>query len=104
MIGTCTSNCCGAASCTASGGNACGTNMTSSQDSVNVCGTSTTGSAFGSQCTQDDKCSSQVCDTALGKCTDFCCVDQDCAGFGTGYVCRPRTSSSPAYLICVKSS
>jgi hypothetical protein len=107
MIGTCTSNCCGAASCSATDGNVCGTNPTStpsSGDSVNVCATNPGGMPFGSPCTEDDKCTSQVCDMAQGKCTDFCCVDQDCAGFGTGYVCRPRTGSTPPFLICVKSS
>jgi hypothetical protein len=58
--------------------------------------------AFDAGCSQDDKCASQVCDNAAGKCTDFCCVDQDCASFGT-YVCRPRVAA-PHYLICVRGS
>jgi hypothetical protein len=104
QIGTCTTNCCGAGSCGAAGGNSCGTNKTSmtGNDSVNVCGTGSNGGEFGTNCGQDTACTSQVCDTSPGKCTDFCCVDTDCAGFGN-YVCRPRTSA-PHYLICVRAS
>jgi len=99
--GTCTTECCGSTGCGTSG-NSCLVNKTNGTDSIIACATSNMSGAFGSNCSQDDKCTSQVCDTSPGKCTDFCCVDQDCATFGN-YVCRPR-STAPHYLICVRGS
>jgi hypothetical protein len=101
----CTPMCCGAASCTSSGFKSCQRyeipNGSSGNDYIDICAGASSGSAFGSACMTDSDCSSTVCDPSAKTCTDYCCVDSDCAGFGTTYVCRPA-EDTPRYLICIQ--
>jgi hypothetical protein len=107
LIGNvCGAPCCGQASCASVGGGIFNTcerasveTQTNGPDYVALCNAEITGAAFGAQCGTNTDCMSQACDPSAGTCTDLCCVDSDCAGYGN-FVCRP-SSATPPYLICV---
>jgi hypothetical protein len=96
--GTCIQPCCTSAA------NACGSvegvnlscieNGLSGQSDLFLSCTGATGTkngAFGSPCTTNDDCLSNMCDTGGSKaCTDVCCTDADC----NGEVCRPDSNGA----------
>ncbi len=100
----CTAQCCGSSAC----GNLfgyparCNYEQTSvNKDYVPICSQSQVGSnAFGTTCSSNADCQSDVCYTDLAHsskyCTDICCIDSDCGD--SAWVCRP----TPTLLRCVK--
>jgi hypothetical protein len=53
--------------------------------------------SVGTTCTDGTDCLTAFCDPGSKKCTDVCCVDNDCSMYA-GTQCRP--SSNPHYLTC----
>ncbi len=102
--GSCLPRCCGKASCTGAGFQACELfGAPNNTDNVAACNYVSGGSTkgYGQPCAQPSDCASTVCDVQAKTCTDVCCVDTDCAGYGVGLVCRP-SMDMPRYLICMK--
>jgi hypothetical protein len=55
---------------------------------------------IGATCQDGSGCRSGRCSPMLHKCTDVCCVDDDCKS--AGWVCRPADNGSGfAFLTCV---
>lgn len=103
---TCRPHCCGIASAMTSGYHSCaldavGPDVYAYADFPT---SDPTGGDFGAACTTDDQCKSRACNTTAGTCSDVCCVDADCAGYGA-LVCRPdQKGPSPLttlHLLCV---
>ncbi len=53
------------------------------------------GKRIGEACTVDGDCFSNQCDSRIGKCTDVCCTNDDCAREAPGWRCVPLSTSSP---------
>jgi len=58
-------------------------------------GANAAGKRIGEACTVDGDCYSNQCDSVLGKCTDVCCADTDCASEAPGWRCVPTSHTSP---------
>ncbi len=96
---TCRPKCCGRADAIALGFDYCKIGpYISSPDLVNsAMGEFSAATAdFGKTCGADDDCKSHVCDPSK-KCTDVCCVDDDCP---SGYQCRPLSGAAGRPLVC----
>jgi hypothetical protein len=104
---TCRPHCCGIPSAMTAGYHSCALDVTGSDAYAyaDYPSSDPTGGAFGASCTTDDQCKSRACNTATSTCSDLCCVDSDCAGYGGSYVCRPdQMGPSPLttkHLLCV---
>ncbi|MEO8875886.1 MAG: putative metal-binding motif-containing protein [Polyangiaceae bacterium] len=103
--GTCMKPCC------TSAGNNCGSVLGvslsciengvdgASKDTFLICSgaTGSGGKSFGTACTQNKDCLSNLCDaTGSHACTDVCCTDTDCPG----EVCRPDANGG---LRCIQT-
>jgi hypothetical protein len=53
------------------------------------------GKRIGEACTVDGDCFSNQCDSRIGKCTDVCCTNDDCAREAAGWRCVPLSAASP---------
>jgi hypothetical protein len=102
--GECKPRCCGRQSCaqqTPSYSTCAYVQTAGAPEYLGVClhsGENPTGSKdLGAACTNDDECQTAFCDPVAKRCTDVCCVDNDCAAY-PGTKCRP--SSNPHFLTC----
>jgi hypothetical protein len=103
---TCRPHCCGIPSATQTGYHSCAIDSVGS-DAYTYADFPTTppsGGDFGAACTTDDQCKSRLCFKGTGTCSDHCCLDGDCASYGS-FVCRPaQVGPSPLttqFLVCV---
>ena len=53
------------------------------------------GKQVGQACALDSDCFSNQCDSVIGKCTDVCCTNDDCARLAAGWRCVPSFHLSP---------
>jgi hypothetical protein len=87
---TCRPHCCGRTSALAMSYHACALDAVSSDayTFADYPSGDPTGGAFGAACTGDTQCVTRMCDLSTQTCSDVCCTDADCTGYGA-FVCRP---------------
>jgi hypothetical protein len=92
----CRPPCCGQANAVAEGYDVCSYTAGANSGILAVPLTLADGNVLvGGTCSQSADCKSGYCDSTLGVCTDVCCVDSDCASYGTYSKCRPLAVALP---------
>ena len=97
--GECSDPCCTSRDCPAA--YACGQIPAPNETFIYGCMRAEKGTiSHGGSCTKGEDCLTGVCDEILGKCSDTCCMDEDCSN---NEKCRPRDNGMSGFMgICAQ--